>query len=134
MASGDGLFSAASGNPSLPGWLGPPAFDRLVTAKSEADKYARQIDSSAALAVFVGDAADPPHWIRTGQACQRFALAATGLGLKLAFVNQPVKVARLRSELAALVGTDKRPDLVLRLGYGPTLPYSPRRPVAAVMM
>jgi nitroreductase len=133
MASGDGLFSATSGNPSLPTPLGRLAFDRLFNAASENDKYARQIDSSAGIAIFVGDAADRTHWIRVGQACQRFALEATRLGLKLAFINQPVEVARLRPELGALIGTSRRPDLVLHFGYGPTLPYAPRRPVDDVL-
>src|SRR5690606_38899777 len=44
IASGDGLFSASSGNPVLPGFLGGPAFDRFVTAAGESEKYARQID------------------------------------------------------------------------------------------
>jgi hypothetical protein len=133
MASGDGLFSATTGNPSLPTPLGRFAFDRLFTAASENDKYARQIDSSAGIAIFIGDEADRTHWIRVGQACQRFALTATDLGLKLAFINQPVEVAQLRPEVGALIGTTKRPDLVLRFGYGPTLPYAPRRPVEHVL-
>jgi nitroreductase len=133
MASGDGLFAAATGNPSLPTPLGRLAFDRLFDARSEGDRYARQILSSAGIAVFVGDAEDREHWIKVGQACQRFALAATSLGLRLAFINQPVEVVRLRPELARLLGTSKRPDLVLRFGYGPMRPYSPRRPVASVM-
>jgi hypothetical protein len=78
--------------------------------------------------------ADKAHWIRVGRACQRFALTATSLGLKHAYVNQPVEVARLRPELAALVGAqDKRPDIVMRFGYGPTMPYAPRRPVDSVI-
>jgi hypothetical protein len=133
IASGDGLFSAASGSPSLPTPLGRFAMDRLFDAKSEGDKYARQIDSSAGIAIFIGDREDREHWIKVGQACQRFALTATSFGLKLAFINQPVEVVRLRGELAGLVGTTKRPDLVLRFGHGPTLPYSPRRPVASVI-
>ena len=32
------------------------------------------------------------HWIEVGRACQRFALQATALGLKCAFINQPVEV------------------------------------------
>ena len=31
LRSGDGLYSVASGNPSLPDWLGPRAFDWLST-------------------------------------------------------------------------------------------------------
>ncbi len=133
VQTGDGLLSVASGNPLLPTPLGRWAFDHLFTATSENDRYARQIDSSAGIAVFVGDTADREHWMRVGQACQRFALEATRLGLKLAFINQPVEVARLRPELGALIGTAKRPDLVLRFGYGPMLPYAPRRPVKDVV-
>lgn len=133
IASGDGLFSAASGNPVLPTELGRLAFDRLFDVRTENEKYARHIDSSAGVAIFFGERADRDHWIRVGQACQRFALAATGLGLKVAFVNQPVEVARLRADLAAVVGETRRPDLVMRFGYGPTLPYSPRRPPATVI-
>lgn len=133
MASGDGLFAAASGNPSLPSFLGKLAFDNLFDAKSEGQKYARHIDSSAGIAVFVGDRDDREHWVRVGEACQRFALAATALGLKLAFINQPVEVVRLRAEMAGLVGVTGRPNIVMRFGHGPALPYSPRRPVDAVM-
>jgi nitroreductase len=134
MRSGDGLFSAASGNPSLPTMLGNWAFSALVTGESERAKYARHIDSSPALAVFVGDRADKLHWAKVGRSCQRFCLTATRRGLKVAFVNQPVEIAELRPALASLIGeTGKRPDLVVRLGYGPALPYSPRRRVADVL-
>ncbi|HLV82586.1 MAG TPA: Tat pathway signal protein, partial [Devosia sp.] len=78
---------------------------------------------------------DKAHWIAVGRACQRFALAATASGLKHAFVNQPVEVALLRPELAALIGEGgMRPDIIMRFGYGPTLPFSPRRPVNAVLV
>ncbi|MEO7689238.1 MAG: nitroreductase family protein [Sphingomonas sp.] len=134
LRSRDGLYAVASGNPALPDWLGPHAFDWFSTARSENDGYARQIRSSAGIAVFVGAGEEPAHWVAVGQACQRFALQATALGLKHAFINQPVEVAGLRPELAALVGLPgRRPDIVMRFGYGPTLPWSPRRPVAAVI-
>lgn len=134
LAAGDGLFSAASGSPTLPTWLGPLLFDQFVDAQSENQKYTRQLRSSAGLAVFVSQHEDKEHWIRAGRACQRFALQATALGLKHAFVNQPVEVAGLRAQLATLVGAPgRRPDIVMRFGYGPTLPFSARRPVEAVM-
>ncbi|AOJ91124.1 Tat pathway signal protein [Burkholderia sp. MSMB0856] len=136
MSSGDGLFSAASGNPVLPSALGRFAFERFFNARTERDKYARQIDSSAGIAVFVGDREDNEHWVRVGRACQRFALTATNLGIKVAFVNQPVEVARFRPLLAGIVGDTgrRRPDIVMRFGYGPTLPFSPRRRVEAVLV
>ncbi len=132
--AGDGLFSAASGNPTLPAWLGPRVFDWVFRSDAENDKYSRQLRSSAGVAVFVSQRDDRDHWVRAGQACQRFALQATALGLKHAFVNQPVEVASLRPELAALVGMPgRRPDIVMRFGYGPKLPFSARRPVEAVL-
>ncbi len=85
--------------------------------------------------MFVATRADPAHWVAVGRACQRFALQATALGLKHAFMNQPVEVARLRPDLATLVGLPgRRPDIVMRFGYGPTMPYSPRRPINAVIV
>jgi hypothetical protein len=134
LATGDGLFSWTSGNPVLPAWLGPIAIDTFLTANSENDKYARQIASSAGIAVFVAETDDQEHWVLAGRACQRFALQATALGMKHAFINQPVEVARLRPELASLIGLPgRRPDIVMRFGYGPPLPFSARRPVAAVL-
>lgn len=135
MMTGDGLFSATTGNPSLPNWLGQRAFEWLYKAKTENDKYARHINSSAGIAVFVAERNDPEHWVLAGRACQLFALQATALGLKLAFINQPVEVPSLRSELANLVGLpDRRPDIVMRFGYGPTMPFSARRPVANIIV
>ncbi len=134
LQAGDGLYSVASGNPALPDWLGPVAYDWLSTAQSQNDAYSRQIASSAGLALFTGARDDPAHWVAVGRACQRFALQATALGLKHAFINQPVEVAALRSDLAGIAGIPgRRPDILMRFGYGHSMPYSPRRPVAAVL-
>jgi hypothetical protein len=133
--TGDGLFGAASGNPTLPDWLGGLMFDFVFTPESENDKYARQLRSSSGLAIFVSERDDPEHWALAGQSCQLFALQATALGLKHAFVNQPVEVPAIRPQLAALLGAgDRRPDLVMRFGYGPDMPKSFRRPVADVIL
>jgi hypothetical protein len=135
LRTGDGLFSAAGGQPPLPEWLGPWLFDRVFTVKAETARYARQIASSAGIAVFAGAEADPAHWVQVGRACQRFALQATALGLTCAFLNQPVEVAGFRDDLAALVGLPgRRPDIVLRFGRGSPLPFSARRPPAAVLV
>lgn len=134
LASGDGLYSAASGNPVLPHWLGERLLDVFFTARIENEKYARQIHSSSGIVVFAAEKSDPEHWVRAGHACQKFALQATVLGLKHAFINQPVEVSKLRPELASLIGLPgRRPNIVMRFGYGPLMPYSPRRPVEAIL-
>jgi hypothetical protein len=61
--------------------------------------------------VCVGRAADRAHWVDVGGSYQRFALQASALG----------------------IGT-RRPDLVVRIGRGPKLPVSLRRPVDAVIV
>jgi hypothetical protein len=131
----DGLYSVCTGNPNIPPWIGDLAFRWLLTPKGENDKAARQVRSSAGIAIFVGQAADKLNWVEVGRCYERFALQATALGIRNAFLNQPVEVAALRPAFAASLGlTGQRPDLVVRFGRGPVLPRSLRRPVEAVLM
>jgi hypothetical protein len=133
--SGDGLFAGASGNPAMPRWIGSRAMDLFFTPKSENQRYAKQIRSSAGIAVFVSDVNDKAHWIEAGRCYERFALLATTLGIRNAFVNQPVEVAAIRPQFATALGLgDKRPDLVVRFGRGPAMPLSMRRPVEPVLV
>ena len=135
VRTGDGLYSVASGNPNVPTWLGELAFGWLFTTKGENEKYARQIRSSAGIAVFVGKSADKANWVEVGRCYERFALQATALGIRTAFLNQPVEVQLVRPKFAAAIGlTGLRPDLVVRFGRGPALPPSLRRPVTAVLV
>lgn len=87
----DGLLSVSSGNPSIPAWLGDLALGWFFTTKGENDKIARQVRNSAGIAVFVGEAVEEAHWVEVGQAYERFALQATALGIRNAFLKQPVK-------------------------------------------
>jgi hypothetical protein len=131
----DGLYAASSGNPSVPAWLGRLMFGLFFTPKSENDKYAKHVRSSAGIAVFVADAADPAHWVEVGRCYERFALQAAALGVRNAFLNQPVEIAALRPQFASALGIGgRRPDLVVRFGRGPKLPPSLRRPVQAVLV
>lgn len=132
---GDGLYSAASGNPSLPRWLGSLILPLVLRPKPENEKCARQLRSSAGVAVFVSEPSDQAHWVRVGRCYERFALQATVLGIRHAFLNQPVEEAALRPEFAQALGLNaERPDLVVRFGRGPEMPRSPRRPVEAVLV
>lgn len=134
VATMDGLYAPASGNPALPPWLARRLLPFVFTERSENDKYRAHIASSAGVAVFTAARNDKAHWVAAGRACQRFALQATALGLKYAFINQPVEVSRLRAQFATWLGLgERRPDLVVRFGAGPDLPRSLRRPVDQVM-
>jgi hypothetical protein len=134
LRTGDGLYSVASGSINVPTWLGEMAFGWILTPKGENDKYARQIRSSAGIAIFVGGAADKRHWVEVGRCYERFALQATALGIRNALVNQPVEVEAVRPRFATAFGlSEQRPDLVVRFGRGPTMPSSLRRPVQSVL-
>ncbi|MEO8443901.1 MAG: Tat pathway signal protein [Gammaproteobacteria bacterium] len=134
VRAGDGLFGPASGNPAIPRWLGSRIFNLVASADRENDKCARQVRSSAGLAVFVSEREDKAHWIEAGRCYERFALQATALGIRNAFLNQPVEVPALRRQFAAHLQTaDRRPDLLVRFGRGPLMPRSLRRPVPEVI-
>lgn len=136
LRTGDGLFAVASGNPTMPRWLGSRAMELFFTPTSENQKYARQIRNSAGIAVFVSERNDKAHWVEVGRCYERFALQATVLGIRNAFLNQPVEVASIRPQFATWLGiaSHQRPDLVVRFGRGPTMPWSMRRPVQAVLV
>ncbi len=135
LSTRDGLFSKSSGNPVLPGWIGRLIFGQVFTKDSENRKYEGQLRSSAGVAVFVSDKNEPAYWAEAGRCCQRFALQATALQLRHAFINQPVEVPAVRGQFATYLGLDgRRPNLVMRFGYGSELPKSLRRPVEHVIL
>ena len=136
LRTGDGLFAGASGNPALPRWLGSRVMGLVFTPKSENERYARQIRNSAGSAVFVSERSDKAHWVEAGRCYERFALQATALGIRNAFLNQPVEVGNIRPQFAAWLGiaSSQRPDLVVRFGRGPAMPLSMRRPLQAVLV
>lgn len=133
VATRDGLFGLASGNPAVPRALGQLLFPYILTLAGETAKYVQHIRSAAGIAIFVADRNTPEGWVRAGRCAQRFCLQATALGLRTAWLNQPVEVPGLRAALAAWLGVAPlRPNLVLRFGRGPELPHSLRRPVADI--
>jgi hypothetical protein len=131
----DGLFGRTNGNPSGPRWLGNLLFKVLFRVQPENDKNMRFIRSSAGIAVFISEVDDKAHWVEAGRCYERFALQATALGIRNAFLNQPVEEASLRPDFARALGLKSgRPDLVVRFGRGAEMPSSLRRPVEAVIL
>jgi Nitroreductase family/TAT (twin-arginine translocation) pathway signal sequence len=135
VRTGDGVFAGSSGNPTVPRWLGQSLMPFVLTAASDNARYVNRVRSSAGLAVFVGERADPRQWVDVGRCYERFALQATALGIRTAFLNQPVEVSTVRPQFASWLGVGShRPDLLVRFGRGPTMPRSLRRPIDAVLV
>ncbi|MBS1135704.1 MAG: hypothetical protein H6R02_2845 [Burkholderiaceae bacterium] len=135
VRTGDGLYAASSGNPTSPTWLGSLLFNLFFTPKSENDKYAKHVRSSAGIAIFVSEDPAPAQWVEVGRCYERFALQSAAFGIRNAMLNQPVEVSTLRPQFADFLGIGRyRPDLVVRFGRGPKLPSSLRRPVQAILV
>ena len=133
----DGLYSVSSGSPNVPSWLGNALFKLMLSEKNDNDKYAKQVRSSAGVALFVSEVNDRAHWLEVGRCYERFALQATALGIKSAFLNQAVEVNRVRQQLETYLNLDSascRVDLIVRFGHGNKMPSSLRRPVESVII
>ncbi|MEW2490707.1 nitroreductase family protein [Streptomyces sp. NPDC048411] len=75
----------------------------------------------------------PEDWLRAGQAMERVLLLATLDGLSSSFATQALEWADLRWLLRDPVSGKGHTQMVLRLGYGPKGPSTPRRPVPEIL-
>ncbi|MFE6691793.1 Acg family FMN-binding oxidoreductase [Streptomyces sp. NPDC057743] len=78
-----------------------------------------------------GDSA--ADWLRAGQALQRVLLLATREGLASSFASQAVEWPDLRWLLRDPLSGPGYVHMILRLGYGPQGPSTPRRPLDEVL-
>lgn len=85
------------------------------------------------LAVLATAADHPPAWLAAGEALAHLLLSACADGVSASFLNQPIEVARLRPDVARLAGGERVPQLILRLGYGPEVAPTPRRPLWSML-
>lgn len=76
----------------------------------------------------------PAEWLRAGQAMQRVLLEATANGLSTSLLNQAIEHDSLRWLLHDPLGAWTRPQAVIRFGYGPPVPPTPRRPISDVLL
>lgn len=131
----DGLSGRTSGQPALPSWLARRVIRVALTPRGQAKSDATNIRSSAGVAVFVSRLNDKAAWVESGRAYQRFALQATALNVRTAFINQPIEVRSLRPQFESWLKLDgEHALLMVRFGHGPTVPFSLRRPIADVIL
>jgi len=134
IASLDGLYSACTGNPTVPRWLGQ-LFVAGAKPQDQADADVKKLRSSAGAVVITSASEAKADWVRTGQVYQRMALWMTSVNIKSAFLNQPIEVESVRSQLQSVLGLGTaRPQLLVRFGYAKAMPCSLRRPVQQVLI
>lgn len=75
----------------------------------------------------------PADWLRAGQALERVLLTATLDSVSTSFATQPVEWPDLRWVLRDPVHGTGNPQMIIRMGYGPTGPRTPRRRLDRVL-
>ncbi|MFD0268234.1 Acg family FMN-binding oxidoreductase [Streptomyces sp. NPDC127106] len=84
--------------------------------------------------VLLGTAGDTrTDWLRAGQALERVLLQATADGLATSMTSQPLEWRELRWTVRDPAEAMGHVQMVIRLGYGPQGPTTPRRPVEEVL-
>jgi hypothetical protein len=73
-------------------------------------------------------------WLAAGLGLQRLLLVAASEGYSTSYLNQPIEVPELRSELTEELSINGYPQLLLRVGRGPPVSHSPRRPITDILI
>jgi hypothetical protein len=89
---------------------------------------------SPLLAVIGSERDDPAAWLKVGEGLMAVLLKATSVGLTASYLNQPVEVPEMRVHLKRLMPESGWPQIVMRMGFGPKSPHTPRRSVDEVML
>lgn len=135
LGTRDGLSGRAGGKPPVPGWLARRVTGWILAPEQQVETDARNIRSSSGVAVFVSSGNDKAAWVEAGRAYERFALQATAIDIRTAFINQPIEVHPLRSEFESWLNLDgEHALLMVRFGHGPSAPFSLRRPIDDVIV
>jgi hypothetical protein len=75
----------------------------------------------------------PGDWLRAGQALQRVLLSATANGVVTSLLYQPIERHDVEQPGRAWWPWRECPQIIIRFGYGPAGPESPRRSVEELL-
>jgi nitroreductase len=129
-AAGDGVPEYAFGPRKRGG--SAPVRD-FESSRTVAGRDATDFERTPQLALLSTGRDRAEDWLRAGQAMERVLLLATLHGVASSFVTQPLEWQDLRWPLRDPLSGTGYTQMILRLGYGPEGPASPRRPVTDVL-
>lgn len=127
----DGVPSSALGS-RVAG--GNPVVRDLAATVADAVRPVAEFEQEPQLAVLATRYDGPIEWLRAGQALEHVLLEATARGLSTSLLNQAIEHEELRVQINDPLSPWQRPQAVIRFGYGPTVPPTPRRTVEDVLI
>jgi nitroreductase len=127
----EGIPSSALG--SRPAQVFSPVRD-LAVAPADQLRDQTDFERHPTLGVLSTPHDGPKYWLAAGQALQHVLLAATLHGLSASLLNQPLEHQRLRWQVRDPHTAWSASQAVLRFGYGPEVPATPRRPAAEFVL
>ncbi|WP_329600030.1 nitroreductase [Streptomyces pseudovenezuelae] len=101
--------------------------------RTVADRGSTTFEHTPHLALLSTSGDGPADWLRAGQALERVLLEATRADLATSLTSHPLESADLRTLARDPVSGAGQVQMVLRLGYGPRGPSTPRRSVPDVL-
>lgn len=124
-----GLSYKVMGAPSLPTFISKPIVKLLLKADKQNKGDMKKIDSSSHLILLTTQSNTLEEWILLGRYLQRFLLTLTSLNISSAYINQPMEIGELASQIKRKYPEFQReyPTLLLRIGYAKSAPFSPRQ-------
>ncbi|HET6354454.1 Acg family FMN-binding oxidoreductase [Streptomyces sp.] len=132
----DGHEPAALGLPQTA--LGPQdAHERLAMRDFTAQRHperliAQPFEPDPVIAMLTTEHDRRSDWLRAGQALEHVLLVATAQRLRASLLHQPMEWPDLRRSLSPMPGHNGHAQMLVRLGYGPAGPATPRRAVDKV--
>ena len=129
----EGMRGYGFGVGDLTSHVGPTIIRTFDAGKGQAARDHQLATESPVLVLIETDGDEPIDWICAGRAVDVLLLHLTARGCAASFLNQPIEVPALRAKLAATVGSERHPQLLLRVGEPITKqPHSPRRPLTSI--
>ncbi len=123
----DGMCTDGFGIPDPLAPATPWFLRRVDIGALQATRDRDLVEHCAGLIVMTAED-DRVSLIRAGEVLEMLLLVLTRLGVQYSFVNSPIEVDTLRSELWSMIRSPHPPQLLLRIGYATTAPRpQPRR-------
>jgi hypothetical protein len=132
--SNDGLPGYALGISDFQSVFGPLVVRTFDWGAGKAAKDEQLVSGSPLLAALATKNDSQADWISTGRALAKTLLLLTHHDLSASYLNQPIEVPDLRIELKRKLGIEGHPQILLRIGYGPDVKPTPRRPVEEIIL